>query len=73
MSMNPDRIVRKQVRTKIHVTMKSGQTWAGVLLHADPNTLELGAVEAIGQDQSVTKADGFIYLPRGDVAYIQRA
>jgi small nuclear ribonucleoprotein (snRNP)-like protein len=71
--MHPDRIVRSLRRTEFVVTMKTGQTWRGVLTEADEHTLTLMAVTEIAHDGTVTQADGQIFLPRSDVAYMQRA
>lgn len=69
----PDRIIRTHLRQRFVITDKTGQTWRGVLLDADPTTLVLADAEAIAHDGSATKADGTIYLPRSDVAYMQHA
>lgn len=61
------------VRTEFVVTMKSGQTWQGVLTEVDVNTLALRSAVQVEADGSRVAADGFIYLPRSDVAYMQHA
>jgi small nuclear ribonucleoprotein (snRNP)-like protein len=71
--MRADRIVRRLLREEFLVTMKSGQTWQGVLTEADEHTLTLMAVSEVAPDGSRTPADGSIFLPRFDVAYMQRA
>lgn len=53
--------------------MKSEQTWAGVLLEADDLTYRLADAGVVNPDQSITKADGQVFLPRNDVAYMQHA
>lgn len=68
-----DRIVKKYVRDRFVVTMKDGQTWNGLLTDADTVTLSLADVQAISPDGSRVKADGEIFLPRADVAYMQKA
>ncbi len=67
-----DRVIRPYLRTRFGVTMKSGQTWTGVLLEVDERSLRLAEARLIGADGSETKADGNVFLPRGDVAYMQR-
>lgn len=71
--MRRDRVLRSLLRSRFLVTMKSGQTWSGVLVDVDARSLMLEQVEAIGPDGSSTPADGQVYLPRVDVAYVQRA
>lgn len=67
-----DRVVRQYLRTRFVITMKPGQTWSGVLLEADDRTLRLSDARLINSDGTETSADGHVFLPRGDVAYMQR-
>lgn len=67
-----DRVVKQYLRTRFVVTMKPGQTWSGVLLEADNQTLRLSEARLINSDGSETAADGNVFLPRSDVAYMQR-
>jgi hypothetical protein len=67
-----DRLVRQHLRTRFVVTTKTGLTWDGVLMDADANSLLLFDVESVGHDGTRTKADGQVYIPRGDVAYMQK-
>lgn len=71
--MRADRVVKQYLRTRFGVTMKSGQTWSGVLLEADALTLRLSEARLINPDGTETAADGSVLLPRADVAYMQRA
>lgn len=68
----PDRLIRQYLRDRFVITTKSGETWSAILLDADQNTLILADVEAVAPDGSATKADGQVFLPRADVAYMQR-
>jgi small nuclear ribonucleoprotein (snRNP)-like protein len=70
--MRPDRIVRSSVRCRFLVTLKSGLTWDGILYEADVMTLVLRDAKAIGADGSKVEADSEVFLPRADVAYMQR-
>lgn len=67
-----DRVVRQYLRTRFLITTKLGQTWSGVLLEADANTLRLSEAHLIAADGSETSADGNVFLPRGEIAYMQR-
>lgn len=67
----PDRIVRRLLRVEFLVEMKTGQTWRGVLVEADEHTLSLLSASHITRDGAVP-VDGQLFLPRADVAFIQR-
>lgn len=67
-----DRIVRGLLRETFLITTKAGQTWEGVLMQADPTTLMLFDAAMIHPDGNRTRADGSVFLPRADVAYMQR-
>ena len=69
----PDRIVRMYLRDRFVVTTKSGQTWRGLLIDIDDNTLLLADCDALSPDGTATHADGQVYIPRPDVAYMQRS
>lgn len=70
--MRPDRVVKSSLRSRFLITLKSGLTWDGVLYEADLNTLVLRDAAAIQADGSKTVADSEVFLPRADVAYMQR-
>jgi hypothetical protein len=71
--VRPDRVVRQHLRTKFLITTKAGMTWEAILMDADQTSLMLFDAVAIGPDGSRTKADGQVFLPRGDVAYMQKS
>jgi hypothetical protein len=66
-----DRVVKQYLRTRFGITMKSGATWSGVLLEADAQTLRISDARLINPDGTETAADGNVFLPRADVAYLQ--
>lgn len=68
----PDRLLRTYLRDRFLVTTKAGQTWDGIVLDVDDRTLILADASLLGADQSRTKADGQVFVPRADVAYMQR-
>lgn len=70
--MRLDRVVRQYLRTRFQITMKGGQSWTGVLLEVDDRTLRLSEASLINPDGTDTPADGSVFLPRADVAYMQR-
>lgn len=67
-----DRLVRQHLRTRFLVTAKSGQTWNAVLLDADDRSVILTDVESVGPDGTRTSVVGQVFLPRDDIAYMQR-
>lgn len=68
-----DRIVHRYLRTRFLVTTKANQTWDGVLMEADSHSLLMAHAELVTADGKRTPADGQVFLPRADVAYMQRA
>lgn len=70
--MRADRVLRKYLRTRFLITTKAGQTWDGLVLEVDDRTIALTDVESIGADGTRTTAAGQVFIPRGDVAYMQR-
>jgi len=67
----PDRLVRDSLRSRFVVTMQSGEAFEGVLLDADDATAVLVDAWAV-TEQSRVQVDGRLYLPRVEVAYMQR-
>lgn len=70
--MSPDRIIRRHVRSRFLITMTGGATWDGVLYEADDLTLVLRDASHINADGSKVAVDSELFLPRIDVAYMQR-
>lgn len=63
--------MRQLVRERFVVTMKSGDTFSGLLDNVDATTLEFVDASALAERGPV-KVDGRLYLSRVDVAYLQR-
>lgn len=73
--MRSDRILRALVRHRFVVTMVDDQTWDGVVMEADAQTIVLRDVAAVVREGETVKrvpADGEVLLPRSRVAYMQR-
>lgn len=68
-----DRIVRMYLRDRFLITTHEGKTFGGVLVDADDRTLVLAEVDSYSPDGVPTRVDNQLFLPRGDVAYMQRA
>lgn len=69
--MSRDRIVRKLIRERFLVSLRSGEAFEGLLLDADPSTLHLADVTLV-REQSRAPVDGDLFVPRADVTYLQR-
>lgn len=67
-----DRLVREALRDRFVVTLVSGDTVEGVLFDADERTVILADAYAIDDQGQRTQLDGWVYLPRAHVAYLQR-
>lgn len=63
--------MRQALRDRFVVTMTTKETFEGLLLDADDKTVRL--VDAYALDGSTrVSVDGDLYLPRAEVAYMQR-
>lgn len=69
--MRRDRLLRDLLRERFVVTLKTGEAFDGLLDRWDESTLELVNVQAVSESTRV-QVDGRIYLPRAQVAYMQR-
>ncbi|MCW2494655.1 hypothetical protein [Jatrophihabitans sp.] len=66
-----DRLIRQVLRERFVVTLRSGESFDGLLLDVDDKTFRLGDAAALdGRNRALV--DGELYIPRGDVVYLQR-
>jgi hypothetical protein len=66
-----DRLIRRSLRERFVVTMRSGEAFEGLLLDADDRTFTIAdGFVLTGRDRHA--ADGVLYLPRSEVAYMQK-
>lgn len=67
-----DLLLRAALRDRFAVTLVTGEMVEGLLYEVDSRTLVM--VEAFGVDESGTRTplDGWVYLPRDRVLYLQR-
>lgn len=72
MALRSDRVLRKYLRTRFLVTTKSGQTWDGLVVEVDDRIICLADVESVSPSGDRTTAVGQVFIPRADVAYMQR-
>jgi small nuclear ribonucleoprotein (snRNP)-like protein len=66
-------IITTRRRRRVLVTLKSGESFAGVLLEVDHQALVLRQAEALGVGENRTNVavDGEVVILRPDVAFIQ--
>lgn len=69
--MSRDRLLKRYLRERFVVTLKTGEAFDGLLDEWDESTIELIAVTAVSETTRVA-VDGRIYLPRPQIAYMQR-
>ena len=69
--MNGDRLVKRALRERFVVTMQGGETFEGLLLDADDKTVRVTQAYLL-DGKSRISVDGDLYLPRFEVAYMQK-
>lgn len=71
--MRRDRLLRQMLRERFIVTLKNGQgTFDGLIDDHDESTIELLDVHALQPDGPPVAVQGRMYLPRADIAHMQR-
>jgi hypothetical protein len=66
-----DALVRRVVKERFVATMRGGESFEGLLLGADAKTFRFADAWALdGKDR--VSVDGELYLPRGEVLYLQK-
>lgn len=65
-----DRILKSHLRQRFVVTLKSGESFEGLVLDADSRVLVVGDASAHVAD-GPARVDGQLFLDRSDVAYLQ--
>lgn len=67
-------VLRDTLRERVIVTLKSGETFDGVLFAADDKAWHLVNARAVGVGErgADVPVDGSVILPRDNVAYCQR-
>lgn len=69
--MSRDRLIRKCLHDRFVVTLKSGQSFEGLLREVDETTAVLVDAYQLAPDSRV-KVDGSLYVPRAEVDYMQK-
>ena len=66
-----DRLVRQALRARFVVNLCGGESFDGLLMDIDDQTIQL--VDAFALDgKNRVSVDGTVYLPRSEVAYMQK-
>ena len=66
-----DRLIRCHFRDRFVVTLKTGETFQGVLLEADESHYVFADSVALRAGDSDVPVDGHLWIARPDVAYLQ--
>lgn len=64
-------IIRDRIRRPVVVTLKTAETYRGVLYEADPHAIVLRSTFLLNPDGSRVSVDGEVLILRGDIAYVQ--
>jgi hypothetical protein len=64
--------VRKALRERFVATMRSGETFDGLLVEADEKTFRFADAYAVDAKNNRISVDGELFLPRAEVLYLQR-
>lgn len=70
--MGRDKLMRQALRERFVVTLRSGETFDGLLVDADAKTLRLANAWAIDSKNNRVAVDGELFVPRDQVIYLQR-
>lgn len=66
-----DKLIRQHLRERFVVTLRSGESFDGLLVDADEKTYRM--VDAFAVDgKNRVSVDGELFLPRGEVLYLQK-
>lgn len=69
--MGKDRLLKRLLRERFVITLRSGESFDGLLVDADERTVRL--VDSFALDGSQrARVDGDIFLPRSEIVYLQK-
>lgn len=69
--MRKDRLLRKMILERFVVTLRSGESFDGLLADADTKTIRLVSSYALSGKDRVS-VDGELFIPRSEITYLQR-
>jgi hypothetical protein len=67
-----DRLLRDSLRDRFVITLHTGETVDGLLWAVDDRTVILADAYSLAPLGQRTRIDGWVYLPRAAVLYLQR-
>lgn len=67
-----DRLIRRRIRDRVVVTLKSGSAFNGVLHEVDGRTFVLRNAKVLTGPADAVPVDGELLVHRHDVDYLQR-
>ncbi len=70
--MRPDRIVRRHLRNRYLITVRSDETFEGLLVDADARTLVLASAFQVSPAGGREPITGQLFIPRDTVKYLQQ-
>lgn len=69
--MRKDRLLKKMILERFVVTLRSGESFDGLLADADTKTIRLVSSFALSGKDRVS-VDGELFIPRSEITYLQR-
>ena len=69
--MNRDKLVKRALRERFIATLRSGETFDGLLVDVDEKTFRFTNAWAVDGKNRIS-VDGELFLPRSEVLYLQR-
>jgi small nuclear ribonucleoprotein (snRNP)-like protein len=70
-SFRADRLVKASLRERFVLTLKTGETFEGLLVDADQKTVRLVDAFALEGNNRIG-VDGDLFVPRIEISYLQR-
>ena len=66
-----DRLVNRALKERFVATLRSGESFDGLLIDADEKTYRFANATAVDGNNRV-RVDGELFIPRDQVAYLQK-
>lgn len=66
-------LIQRKLRTRFHVTPRSGVQFSGVLIAEDARYAVFADVVAYPDDASLERVEGDLYIRHENIAYVQTA
>lgn len=69
--MRADRLLRHLIKERFVITLKSGESFDGLLADVDVKTIRLVNAWALA-DKDRVSVDGELFIPRAEIVYMQK-